>query len=42
MALLLAVALSACHREEQAVVGVAQNAVNAGRQAQAAGSCTST
>jgi hypothetical protein len=35
MALLLAVALSACHREEQAVVGVAQNAVNAERQAQA-------
>jgi hypothetical protein len=36
MALLLAVSLSACHREEQAVVGVAQNAVNAERQAQAA------
>jgi hypothetical protein len=36
MALLLAVALSACHREEQAVVGVAQNAVNAEHQAQAA------
>ena len=35
IALLLAVALSACHREEQAVVGVAQNAVNAERQAQA-------
>jgi hypothetical protein len=36
MALLLAVSLSACHREEQVVVGVAQNAVNAERQAQAA------
>jgi hypothetical protein len=36
MALLLAIALTACHREEQAVVGVAQNAVNAERQAQAA------
>ena len=36
MALLLAVSLSACHREEQAVVGVAQDAVNAERQAQAA------
>jgi hypothetical protein len=35
MALLLAVSLSACHREEQAVVSVAQNAVNAERQAQA-------
>ena len=35
MALLLAVTLAACHREEQAVVGVAQNAVNAERQAQA-------
>jgi hypothetical protein len=36
MALLLAVALVACHKEEQAVVGVAQNAVNAEHQAQAA------
>src|ERR1035441_6575224 len=36
MALLLAVALAACHKEEQAVVGVAQNAVNAEHQAQAA------
>ena len=36
MALLLAVSLSACHKEEQAVVGVAQNAVNAEQQAQAA------
>jgi hypothetical protein len=36
MALLLAVSISACHREEQAVVGVAQNAINAEHQAQAA------
>jgi hypothetical protein len=36
MALLLAVTLAACHKEEQAVVGVAQNAVNAEHQAQAA------
>ena len=36
MALLLAVSFSACHREEQAVVGVAQNAVNAEHKAQAA------
>jgi hypothetical protein len=36
MALLLAVALSACHREEQAVAVVAQDAVKAERQAQAA------
>ncbi len=36
MALLLAVALSACHKEEQAVANVAQDAVNAERQAQAA------
>ncbi|MGD0294978.1 MAG: hypothetical protein ABSB30_14115 [Terracidiphilus sp.] len=35
MALLLAVALSACHREEQAVANVGQDAVNAERQAQA-------
>lgn len=35
MALLLALALAACHREEQAVATVAQNAVNAERQAQA-------
>ena len=38
MALLLAVALTACHKEEQAVVGVAQNAVSAEHQAQAAAS----
>jgi hypothetical protein len=36
MALLLPVALVACHKEEQAVVGVAQNAVEAEHQAQAA------
>lgn len=35
MALLLFVALTACHKEEQAVVGVAQKAANAERQAQA-------
>jgi hypothetical protein len=36
MGLLLALALVACHREEQAVANVAQNAVNAEHQAQAA------
>ena len=36
MAGLLAVCLVACHKEEQAVVGVAKNAVNAEQQAQAA------
>jgi hypothetical protein len=36
LALPLAMALSACHKEEQAVVGVAQNAVNAEHKAQAA------
>ncbi len=35
MALLLLVAVTACHKEEQAVVGVAQKAENAERQAQA-------
>jgi type II secretory pathway pseudopilin PulG len=35
MTLLLAVAIVACHKEEQAVVGVAQNAVNAEHKAQA-------
>jgi hypothetical protein len=35
LALLLAVSLSACHKEEQAVEGVAQKAVKAERQAQA-------
>lgn len=36
MALLLAVALVACHKEEQEVAGVAQTAVNAEHKAQAA------
>lgn len=36
IAMLLAVALVACNREEQAVANVAQDAVNAERQAQAA------
>jgi hypothetical protein len=36
MALLLMFAVIACRKEEQAVVGVAQNAVNAERQAQLA------
>jgi hypothetical protein len=36
MAALLAIAVVACHKEEQAVVGVAKNAVNAEHQAQAA------
>ena len=36
MSLLLGVALTACHKEEQAVAGVAQNAVNAEHKAQAA------
>jgi hypothetical protein len=36
MALLLAVALVACHKEEQAVVGVARTAENAEHKAQAA------
>ena len=36
MAGLLVVALVACHKEEQAVVGVAKNAVDAEHQAQAA------
>ena len=35
-ALLLAVCMVACHKEEQAVVGAAQNAVNAEHKAQAA------
>jgi len=42
MALLLAVAVVACHKEEQAVVGVAQNAVNAEHQAQAAAQASAT
>lgn len=36
MALLLVVAIVACHKEEQAVVGVAQTAVKAEQKAQAA------
>ena len=36
MAVLLAAAVVACHKEEQEVVGVAKNAVNAEQQAQAA------
>ncbi|MGA3082819.1 MAG: hypothetical protein ABSD44_15815, partial [Terracidiphilus sp.] len=42
MGLLLAVALVACHKEEQAVVGVAQNAVKAEQKAQAAATVTAT
>jgi hypothetical protein len=42
MAGLLAVALVACHKEEQAVVGVAKNAVNAEQQAQAAAQARAT
>jgi hypothetical protein len=38
MALLFAVALVACHKEEQAVAGVAQKAANAEHQVQAAAS----
>ncbi len=39
---LLAVALIACHKEEQAVVGVAKNAVDAEHHAQAAASARAT
>jgi hypothetical protein len=42
MAVLLAVALVACHKEEQAVVGVAKTAVNAEHQAQAAAQASAT
>ena len=42
MAMLLAVAVIACHKEEQAVVGVAENAVNAEHQAQAAAQVRAT
>jgi len=38
MNLLLALSISACHKEEQAVVGVAQNAAKAERKAQAVAS----
>jgi hypothetical protein len=42
MGLLLAVSVVACHKEERAVVGVAQNAVNAEHKAQAAAQATAT
>ena len=42
MGLLFAVAMAACHKEEQAVVGVAQNAVNAEHHAQAAAQAAAT
>ncbi|MGA3372103.1 MAG: hypothetical protein ABSC48_10115 [Terracidiphilus sp.] len=42
MGLFLALAMPACHKEEQAVVGVAQNAVNAGKKAEAAAQATAT
>jgi hypothetical protein len=42
MALLFGVALAACHKEEQAVVGVAKSAVNAGHQAQATAQAKAT
>ncbi len=42
MGVLLAVSLVACHKEEQAVVGVAKNAVNAEQQAQVAAQARAT
>jgi hypothetical protein len=42
MGLLLAVFLAACHKEEQAVVGVAKTAVNAEKKAQEAAQATAT
>jgi hypothetical protein len=42
MAVLLAVAMVACHKEEQAVVGVAKNAVSAEQQAQVAAQARAT
>lgn len=42
MGLLLVAALVACHKEEQAVVGVAKGAVDAGRQAQTAAAVRAT
>ncbi|HEY1576188.1 MAG TPA: hypothetical protein VGF82_03850 [Terracidiphilus sp.] len=42
MAGLLAIALVACHKEEQAVVGAAKSAVNAEHQAQAAAQARAT
>ncbi len=40
--MLLAMVLIACHKEEQAVVGVAQNAVNAEHKAEAAAQASAT
>jgi hypothetical protein len=42
MGLLLAISIVACHKEEKAVVGVAQDAVNAEHKAQAAAQATAT
>jgi hypothetical protein len=42
MATLLAIAMIACHKEEQAVVGVAKSAVNAEHQAQVAAQARAT
>jgi len=42
MAMLLAVSVVACHKEEQAVVGVAKNAVDAEHQAQVAAQAAET
>ena len=42
MGLLVAISIVACHKEERAVVGVAQNAVKAEHQAQAAAQATAT
>jgi hypothetical protein len=42
MALLLGVAVAACHKEEQAVVGVAKTAVTAEQKAQAAAQAKAT
>jgi hypothetical protein len=42
MGLLVAVTIVACHKEEKAVVGVAQNAVNAEHKAQEAAQATAT
>jgi len=42
LALLLVVALVACHKEEQAVVGVAQHAVSAEHRAEAAAQASAT
>lgn len=42
MALLLGIAVAACHKEEQAVVGVAKTAVSAEQKAQAAAQASAT